>query len=307
MPLPARSQRWLFLLVLALIWGSSFILMKRGLESFPADQVAAIRMAVAFVSLLPFVLRHLGAVGRRDLLFIGATGLFGNGIPAFLFAYAQTRIPSALAGMLNSLTPVFVVMIGFLFFHSRFRTSHLLGVIIGLAGAAGLVLVSSVGGIETEHAGFSLLVMLATVCYAISVNIMRHRLHHVNAVIISAFALLVAGPPCTAYLFTTDFLSRFGTQPHAGFGFLCVTLLALLSTSFSTILFNKLIKMSNALYASSVTYLIPLVAVMWGFIDGESLGLLHLLAMAGILLGVYLINLEAVLERQRERRPAGSP
>ena len=291
-----RFRRWVYLFILSLIWGSSFILIKKGLDSFRADQVAAIRMAVAFISLLPFAIRHLKSVKGADLKFIFATGLIGNGIPAFLFAFAQIKIGSAMAGMLNSLTPVFVVVVGIAVFKSRFRGSHILGVVIGLAGATGLILVNQHGSLDVTNAGFGLLIIAATLCYAISVNIMRHKLHHVNAVVITSFALMAAGPPCVVYLLCTDFASRFNTQPNAWFSFGCVSLLALLSTSYSTVLFTKLIKMSNALYASSVTYFIPIVAVLWGVWDGEPLGLLHVAAMAGILLGVYLINLQAVIE-----------
>jgi drug/metabolite transporter (DMT)-like permease len=296
-----RFRRLLFLFILALIWGSSFILMKWGLIAFRADQVAAIRMAVAFTGLLPFVLRHLGRVPPRDLKWIFATGVVGNGIPAFLFAFAQTRIDSAVAGILNSLTPVFVVLLGFLFFGSRFRRSHFLGVTIGLAGAAGLVLVSHDGHLDTGQFRYSLLVILATVGYATSVNIMRNKLHDVKSIVMTAFALVAAGPPCLVYLLCTDFTERLAS-PDGWYSFAAVATLALLGTAFSTVLFTSLIKISNALYASSVTYLIPVVALVWGIVDGEAVGWLHVVALGGILLGVYLINLESVRDRVRAAR-----
>ncbi len=296
-----RFRRWLFLVILAVIWGSSFILMKWGLIAFRADQVAAIRMAVAFGGLLPFALQHLRMVSATDLKWIFATGIVGNGIPAFLFAFAQTRIDSAVAGMLNSLTPVFVVLVGMLFFATRFKKSHLTGVLIGLAGAAGLILLRHDGSVDLAQSRYSMLVIAATVCYAVSVNIMRNKLHHVKSIVITAFALVAAGPPCLVYLLATDFTARL-EGPSGWFSFGSVATLALLGTAFSTVLFTNLIKISSALYASSVTYLIPVVALLWGLADQEPVGWMHLVALAGILLGVYLINLESIREESARKQ-----
>ncbi len=300
-----KILRWIYLGVLAVIWGSSFILMKKGLIAFEPDQLGAIRMSVSFFSLLPLVLFRMKEVKKDRYKFIFATGILGNGIPAFLFAFAQVYIASAVAGMLNSLTPVFVVIVGYLFFRTVFKLSHIAGVIIGLAGASGLILVSKGGNLDVNNVWFALLVVLATVCYAFSVNIMRNYLHEVDAVLITGFALFAAGIPCTIYLFTTDFISRFSNVPQAWFSFGCIAALALLSTSLSTILFNRLIKISSALYASSVTYLIPLVAMLWGMLDSEPLGILHLISMTAILFGVYLINLESIRDMRTRKAKAG--
>lgn len=224
-----------------------------------------------------------------------AVGLLGNGIPSFLFAHAQTHVASAMAGMLNSLTPVFVVLVGSLLFGSVFKASHILGVITGLAGAVALILISSKGAVINSGNWFGLLIVLATVSYAFSVNIIRKFLHEINALHITGFALFAAGIPCLLFLFTTDFVTRFNI-PGAFLNFVYIVLLGLLGTALSTVVFNRLIKISNPLYASSVTYLIPIVALLWGLFDGETLGVFHFLAMGGILLGVYLINLETIRE-----------
>jgi drug/metabolite transporter (DMT)-like permease len=288
--------RWFYLALLSLIWGSSFILMKRGLVSFTPNQVAATRMLVSFVSLLPFVIFKAGQVEKKKFKYIILVGLLGNGIPAFLFTHAQTHIPSAMAGMLNSLTPVFVVIVGFLFFGSSFKISHISGVLIGLAGAVALILINSKGKITGSENEYGILIVVATICYALSVSIMRRFLQDVDAILITGFALFATGIPSGIYLFTTDFVSRFSTYPDAWPNLICVALLGLFGTAVSTILYYKLVKISNPLYASSVTYLIPIVAMLWGIIDGEVLGLYHLLAMALILSGVYLINLRSIHE-----------
>jgi drug/metabolite transporter (DMT)-like permease len=296
-----KFTRWIYLTTLAVIWGSSFILMKTGLKSFDAGQVASLRLFVSWCALLPLVAHRFKEVKSEKFRYIFATGMLGNGIPAFLFAIAQTRVSSSLAGMLNSLTPVFVVIIGFLFFKTVFKPSQLLGVIIGLAGAFALILISSKANVLSGNSWFGLLIVLATVCYAFSVTIIRNYLHHVDSVLITGFALFFAGIPSGIYLFTTDFISRFSEYEDAWISFFSIATLGLLSTAFSTVLFNKLIKISNALYASSVTYLIPVVAILWGVLDGETINTRHLMAMAAILTGVYLINYDAIREMKQKK------
>lgn len=291
-----KFLRWFYLGLLAFIWGSSFILMKRGLVSFSANQVASIRMFVSFIFLFPLVISRLKEVKKEHYKYIFASGILGNGIPAFLFANAQTHVASAMAGMLNSLTPVFVVIVGSLFFGSVFKKSHISGVIIGLAGALGLILINANGQLNSSNNWFGFLIVLACVCYSFSVNIIRKYLFSVDALLITGFALFAAGIPCGIFLFNTDFIDRFNTEPNAWISFWYIVTLSLFGTALSTIVFNKLIKISNALYAASVTYLIPMVALFWGEFDGESLGILHIIAMLGILLGVYLINLDKIKE-----------
>lgn len=296
-----KFTRWIYLTILSVIWGSSFILMKTGLKSFDAGQVASLRLFVSWCALLPLVAHRFKEVKSEKFRYIFATGLLGNGIPAFLFAIAQTRVSSSLAGMLNSLTPVFVVIIGFLFFKTVFKPSQLLGVIIGLSGAFALILISSKANVFSGNSWFGLLIVLATVCYAFSVTIIRNYLHHVDSVLITGFALFFAGIPSGIYLFTTDFISRFSEHEDAWISFFSIATLGLLSTAFSTVLFNKLIKISNALYASSVTYLIPVIAILWGVLDGETINTRHLMAMATILTGVYLINYDAIREMKQRK------
>ncbi len=279
------------MIILALIWGSSFILMKKGLVVFDPDQVASIRMLASFIFLLPFIATHVKDIPADKWKWIFATGLFGNGIPAFLFATAQTVIPSATAGILNSLTPVFTLIIGYFIFKSDISWMKILGVLLGFAGAAALIFASYNGSI-LSISWFSLLIVAATLCYATSVNIMRHKLKEVRSLLISGFALCLVGPPTGLYLFTTDFTERMSSNPGAGMALVYVLLLALFGTAISIVMFNYLVKISGAIFASSVTYLIPIVALGWGFADGERLSLIHMIAMGGILAGVYLINLK---------------
>lgn len=283
------TTSWILILLLALIWGSSFILMKRGLSSFTFDQVAALRMFSAFAVVFPFALKNVRMVKPHQWKFIFTSGMLGNMIPAFLFPFAQTMVASSMAGMLNSLTPVFVLLIGKFVFHISTRRSAIYGVIVGLVSAIVLILIRTQGAVGSNPA-YGLFIVLACVFYAISVNILRSKLHDLNPITLTGFALMFAGVPCGVYLFTTDFISRLATQPEGWHSFAAICTLGMVGSGLSTILFNKLIKTTSALAASSVTYLMPIVSILWGLWDHESIGIFHLLAMTGVLGGVYLIN-----------------
>jgi drug/metabolite transporter (DMT)-like permease len=279
----------LLLIILAIIWGSSFILMKRGLEQFTPPQVAAIRLSVAFICLFPFVIGHIKKIEPSRWKFILVSGMLGNGIPAFLFTAAQTRVSSSAAGVLNSLTPVFTVITGYLLFKSTFSALRITGVFIGLLGAVILIAMHGEGKFSADVYHSSLIVV-ATLFYGISVNTIRNKLFELKPLHIAGFALSLAGIPAMIYLFTTDFPQRIASGPAAQISFMYVCLLAIFGTAISVVLFNYLIKISGALVSTSVTYLIPIVAVLWGVLDGESLGAGLLIGMLLILSGVYLIS-----------------
>lgn len=283
------SLKWILIIALALVWGSSFILMKKALVDFLPEQVASIRMFFSFLFLIPFAWNKLKTIRSDQWKYMVGTGLLGNGIPAFLFSFAQTKIPSFLAGMLNSLTPLFTMLLGYVVFRHKQGWIRVMGVLTGLGGAIWLILLSADGKVENVT-WYPLLVVLATLCYAGSVNIIRHKLHDADSMIIAAGALTAVGPILGIYLFTTDFVERLTTLPGAWLSFAFVLILALFGTTLSLIVFNRLIKISGALFASSVTYLIPIVAMLWGLFDGEALHFLHVAALVAVLGGVYMIS-----------------
>jgi drug/metabolite transporter (DMT)-like permease len=280
---------WLLLFALAVVWGSSFILMKRGLEVFTAGQVAAMRISIASVCLLPLVLKQLKFIEPKQWKYLIAVGFLGNGIPAFLFAIAQTRINSSLAGILNALTPLLTLVIALTIFKVRLTSSSKTGVLIGFAGATLLLLVSGNGSLKVFEP-FGLLVVAATLCYAFSVNIIRQYLHSINSLLIAGSALLVVGILCAGYLLTTDIFYRINGSSESLTALGYVITLSVFGTAISLIYFNDLIKIAGPVFATSVTYLIPVVAVIWGTLDGEFLQPLHFLGLAGILSGVYMVN-----------------
>lgn len=279
---------WILLLVLALIWGSSFILMKKGLRTFRPDQLASLRMGISFLCLLPFVITRYKQVENSHWKYLCAAGLLGNGIPAFLFATAQTHISSSVAGMLNGLTPVFVLIVGWWFFKVNTSRNGIAGVFIGLTGAVSLLFIRSSGTISSDPK-YGLLIVLATICYGFSANIIRSRLQMASSVLITAFVLAFVGPPSIIYLFTTDFTDRLsidGALIDLGF----VAVLAIFGTALSTVLFNRLLKITTAIFASTVTYMIPVVAMLWGIADGETIGLSHVASLLVILTGIYMAS-----------------
>lgn len=289
------SLKWVMLVILALIWGSSFILMKQGLKGFPPDQVAAIRMVIACIATTLFAVRRFKNLKIGSIKYMAIVGAVGSGIPALLFAIAQTKLSSYLAGMLNALTPLFTMLIGILFFHSKFKNRQIIGVLVGFLGAAGLVFIRSEGGISGEVL-FALLIVIATCGYGISVNVIKTFLADQDALLISAISLLIVGIPYGIYLSTTDFPVRLLELPEAKMAFLSLATLSIFGTSFASILYFNLVKSAGPLFASAVTYFMPIISLFWGVVDGEAFNPLHILALLTILAGVALISWKGELQ-----------
>jgi drug/metabolite transporter (DMT)-like permease len=284
-----KSIQWITLLFLAFIWGSSFILMKRGLDVYSHNEVAALRISLAFIVMLPFAFKTLKKVSFKYWKYIFIVGLFGNFIPAFLFTKAQTEISSALTGMLNSLTPVFALLIALFVFKAKIKKIQSLGVFIGLIGATGLIIANGID-ISNSNIEYTLFIVAATICYAISVNVIKNNLKEIDSVAITALAFFMIGPWSIIYLFTTNFLSTTSSNPNALISLGYIAILSILGTALAVIIFNMLIKKTTTIFATSVTYLIPIVAILWGVIDNEIINIYHLISIAIIFLGVYFIN-----------------
>ncbi len=276
------------LLVLALIWGSSFILMKRGMDVFSSDQVAGLRMLIAFAFIVPFSFRYIKASELGNWKGFLGIGLFGNFIPAFLFTLAETKISSSLAGMLNSLTPFFTLTLGILFFRAQVVWLKVLGIITGLIGAIGLLIPEKLSDLGI-NLGFGGYVVAATVSYGLSVNLIRKYASNTHSIATTCWALLLVGPLGGIYLLFTDLPS---TVHHPLFwqSLGCVAMLAVFGTAISVMIFNLLVKNTGTLFSTSVTYLIPIVAILWGVFDKETISLRQALSIVVILGGVYLVN-----------------
>jgi drug/metabolite transporter (DMT)-like permease len=280
----------ILLIALALIWGSSFILMKNGLKVYSAAQVATMRMFFSFIFLLPLTISNFKKIPLKYFGIITLVGLLGNGLPAVLFANAQTKLSSSTAGVLNSLTPLFTLIIAVAFFKQHFSSTKITGIIIGMIGAIVLIMFKGNGSIETNYQ-YGSYIFLATLCYAWSVNLIKNYLHELPAIAISSMALFIIGPLYGYYLFAhTDFIFKTMHDGSAHQALVYILLLALFGTAISLVLFNKLVQLTTPVYAASVTYLIPIVALFWGFLDGEPISFIQIIGLLGILIGVYLAN-----------------
>jgi len=287
-----KAWQWFMLCLLAIIWGTSFILMKRGLLSFSHTQVAALRIFISFVLLIPFLYKRLRRVKRKHIKSLIVVGFSGNGIPAFLFTRAQTEVSSSIAGVLNSLTPLFALLLGLVIFKIEFKWHNLLGVFVGLAGALSLIFYTSGFTFDVKNM-YALLIILATIMYAFNVNEVKQKLADLDGITIAAVSFLFIGPFAGIYLLNSDFTDAINS-PGLIRNFGCIFLLALFSSVVATIMFNNLIKYTTALFASSTAYLIPIAAIIWGMLDGETLGLFQISSICLIMCGVYLVNINRI-------------
>lgn len=285
---------WVLLIVLAFIWGSSFILMFEGLfdsEGQPLYtpwQVGAMRIAFAGLVLLPVAIRMLPKISLRDYGWMALVGLVGNTVPAFCFTYAETRLDSNFAGILNGLVPFFALLVGALLFRSPVRWIQVGGIAIGLIGATGLTFLQDVdlGGSWVHIA----VVIGATVFYGVSINIIHHKLAHRESQTIAAFALLTGGVPCGIYALSSGMLTTFSTHPEGPMGMGAIAILGVVGTAAALVMFNLLIQRTSAIFAASVTYLIPVFALFWGVLYGENITGMHVVWACVVFSGVYLVN-----------------
>lgn len=278
-----KTLHWIIVVLLSLIWGTSYILMKRGLETFTSIQIGSLRILITFLCLLPIALRNLHKLNRQSLRSILIIGFFGSGIPAYLFPIAQTRISSSLASMLNSLSPVFTLLIGILFYKRQAITSQIFGVFLGLIGAVGLLYA---GSLSFNYYG--LFVILATLLYGINANEVS-RVEGINGLQITSLAFLVISPMAGGFLFFSDF-SKVPLTEHWMHNLGCIVLLAVMGTALAQALFYLLIRETSPVFASMVTYFIPVISTLWGIADNEIFVPSMLISVTVILTGVYLIN-----------------
>lgn len=284
------KQKWLFLIVLSLIWGSSFILIKKALIGLSPIQLGALRIVISGLILFIAGFNGLKKLSKNTLKWIVITGFLGTFFPAFLFAYAITEIDSAVASILNSLVPLNTILIGFIVFQIIFSRKQIIGVFIGLFGT--ILLIGNGANINPEqNYWFALLVITATIMYAISINIIKRHLQEVPAITIAVGNFVVIIIPAIIILFYDGFFSSEVLEsPNLKTALFYVFLLSVFGTALAKIMFNKLVQISTPVFASSVTYLMPVIAVMWGLLDGEGFSFWQALATGFILLGVYLAN-----------------
>ena len=277
------------LFVLSLIWGSSFILYKISLVAIPAMEVGAVRVFTAFVMLLPVAIKHLRHIPIKNYKWLIASGLLGVFIPAMLFALAGSKMPSSVIGSLNALTPGLTVVVGVLIFRTPIKLLQIFGLILALIGSLVLALQVGTGGLEVN--AYAILVFLGCLCYAVNLNITKTYLSHLPAVVVSACTLAFIGLPALTIILLGTGVKACLVDASLFVQYLLPAIaLGALGSAAASILFYKLIKLSSALYASTVTYLMPLIAIFWGLLDGEQFLYWHLLGALLILVGVVMVN-----------------
>ncbi|MFH6998385.1 DMT family transporter [Flavobacterium sp. FlaQc-57] len=282
----AKQLKWAYLLVLSLIWGSSFILIKRGLVGLTAVQVGSFRIIFAALFLLIIGFKSLKKISRRQWKFVAITSFFGTFTPAYLFAIAETQVDSSIVAILNSLTPLNTLVLGILIFGIQFQKRQVLGVFVGLVGCLLLVL-SGASAHPGQNYYYVVLVVIATLCYAINVNLIKKYLSDLNSLSITTGNFAVLLLPAIIILSTTDISQRVSLEATQH-SILFVMILGVLGTGIANVLFFKLIQMSSPVFATSVTYLIPIVAFFWGLLDNEMLTPIQFFGAFIILIGVYL-------------------
>ncbi len=289
---PARMQQkwtnWLVFALLSIVWGSSFILIKEGLKAFNAYQVASLRMLSAGLVLLPFAIQAFKKIPKDKMGLVIISGLVGNFIPAYLFCIAETRIDSALAGILNSLTPLFTIIVGLVFYKVQTSAIKLLGILIGFIGLACLMLAGK--EVHFEHLSYASLVLVATIMYGINVHTVGRYLKEIGSIQIASVAFSFLIIPSATVLYFTDFFNKDFSNPVVLHSTIAGGVLGMIGTSMASILFYYLVKKAGILFGSLVTYGIPVVAVAWGIGFGESLSPLQIFCLGVILFGVYIVN-----------------
>lgn len=282
------SSKWVLLILLALVWGSSFILIKKSLLALTPLQVGALRVLIAGFSLFLLGFKHFKTYSRRDYAWLMASGFCGGLLPALLFAFAQTRVPSGVTGILDTLIPLFTLLTGLAFFGEKPQGNQLMGILIGLLGAWYLVNPghSLEQPLSLTHVG---LVILGTLSYGLNANIVKSRLSHLKARAVAIGSLSFSALPALGILACTSF-KNLTYNPAIAQSLLAIFLLALLGTALALLGFYKLIQLSSPVFATSVAYLMPIVSVFWALLDGESFSLSQSFATFLILSGVYLIN-----------------
>lgn len=284
-----KGNKWLYLLILSVIWGSSFILMKKALIGLNPFQMGALRIIFTAFFLFTVGFKKIQNVQKADWKWIVLTALAGSFFPPFFFAFAQTEIDSSIAAILNSLTPLNTTILGTFLFGVTILKRQWFGVLIGFAGTAILIINGATFNPNHDY-WYSLLILAASLCYAMNINMLKKYLQHLGSLTIATANFMVILVPAILVLISTGFFDTITSNTSMQRSLVYVIVLALFGTALAKVLFNKLIAISTPVFASSVTYTMPLMAIFWGLLDGESLSFFQLFGGAIILFGVYLAN-----------------
>ena len=283
------KKKWFYLAILSLIWGSSFILIKKGLVGLNSVQLASLRMIFAASVIYVYSYNSLKKIPKKSWKWIVITAYLGTFFPVYLISYGQTEIESGLASIITTVTPINTLIIGIIFFSLTFSIKQLLGLFIGLVGAVLLLYEASETNLNS-NIYFSFFIYLTTVGYAASVNLIKKYLTNIPPEAVTAGIFLSISPPAIIVLYFSDFTDLNFQDPLILKSIFFVLVLGVFGSAIAQTLFNKFVKISSPIFASAVTYTMPVVAIFWALIDGEILSIMQFFATAIILIGVYLVN-----------------
>jgi drug/metabolite transporter (DMT)-like permease len=286
-----KINQILTLCFLGIIWGSSFILMKKALTTYSPIEITLYRIFIVFLVFFPLGIKSFLKIQKKTGYILLLSAIIGSVIPYFLFIKAQTKIDSSLNGILNSITPLFTLLFGVILFKQKTNFRAVIGVVVGLIGATSLIFLSTGGNIFSSSILYALFPVLGSACYALNINIIKTYLQDIPALKITSWSFIFIGPIAGLLLFfETDFTNNLTNNDPNYLNFICINILGILGSGLAFWVFNLLIKETSSVFASSVTYLIPIVAIFWGVIDGEVFGIVQFYLCLVIFCGIYLIK-----------------
>lgn len=289
---------------MSLVWGSSFILIKKALIGLSALQVGSFRIIFAALFLIIVGFNSLRKLSATQWKWIFISGFLGSFFPVYLFAFAETEIDSAIASILNAVTPLLTLIFGVLFFKAVFTLNKVIGVILGMFGTAGLIYSGANINPDQDYM-YSLLVIIATACYAMNVNILKTKMSDISPLGITTGNFLVLLLPAVFILVYSGFFdSAYLLKNEIKISVIYVGILGVVGTGVAMIIFNKLVQISDPVFTTSVTYTIPIVALGWGILDGETFSFWQLISTIIILLGVFIVNRSRNIISKYRKLPA---
>ena len=284
-----QQQKWVYLIVLSIVWGSSFILIKKALIGVTPIQIGALRMIFTSIFMLLFAFPSIKKIKKKHWKYLMYTALTGTFIPGFLFAFAISNIDSSIVSILNSFTPFNTLIFGALVFGFSFKKNQLTGILVGLFGT--LILILKGADLHpSQNYWYAFLVIIASVGYAFNANMVKKYLSDLDALAITTGNFLLLIIPATIVLSFTDFFTTYKATEIQLKSLGYIAILSIVGTGIAKTIYNKLVQISDPVFSSSVTYLIPVVAIIWGIFDGETLSFIQVLGAVIILFGVYLVN-----------------
>ena len=282
-------RKWGTLVILSLIWGSSYILIKKGLTGLTPIQLGSLRVIVTTIIIAPIGYQKIKHIPRQKMKWVALSAFVGSFFPAYLFAFAETEISSYITAVMVSLTPLFTLLISVFVFGEELLKKQVFGVLIGFTGI--VVLINNELLSSSFNVLYVMFIVLAAFCYAINANVLKYKLSNIPALGIVFMSFLFMFIPAFIILCFSDFpFSDFTSDPLIIESIISIVILALFGTAIAKVLYIKLLAISTPVFSVSTTYLMPVVAIFWGLLDGEEFKLTQFTGTAIILLGVYLVT-----------------